>query len=142
MAGEFRVRDGGQLERDPLSVRYDRTARRVLERAVEARQLGKGGAVTFVASPPGEFRELDRGGRTRHERAFTRSAYWHVRFADPRYYSLKLTWGPLENHAGRWGRRVAVRLFLYRSGYRHASASPSSYINDPSLKSEIGNRVR
>lgn len=112
--------------RDPLSVAYDSRVRRVLLRAIVARRDRKGVPV-WVASPPAEFRHLDRGGRTRHERAFTRSAYYQV-FKVPRNlgelpaYSLKLQWGPIAFRHGRWGRVAQVRLFRYGSGYKHAQA--------------------
>ena len=116
------------MARDALSVAYDARVRRVLLRAILARRERKAVPV-FVASPPRDFRHLDRGGRTAHERAFTRSAYYQV-FRVPRmagelpYYSLKLTWGPITFRNGRWGRVVRVRLFRYGSGYRHAQTRP------------------
>lgn len=130
--------------RDPLSVAYDSRVRRVLLRAIVARRDRRGVPV-FVASPPAEFRHLDKGGRTRHERAFTRSAYYQV-FKVPRnagelpMYSLKLVWGKAERRSGRWGRTVQVRLFRYGSGYRHAQDRPQ-WISDDSRRSVPGNRI-
>jgi len=134
--------------RDPLSVAYDVRVRRVLLRAVRAHQLSKGasrGVAAFVASPAGEFRRLDRGGRTRHERAFTRSAYYQV-FRVPRsagelpVWSLKLTWGPIRFHRGRWGRAVQVRLYRYGSGYRHAQQH-AQWITSDAARSTAGARI-
>jgi len=74
--------------------------------------------VVFVASPRGEFRSLDRGGRTRHERAFIRACYWIVfdgpaSRGEPSQWSLKLTWRDQlsPSAAGRLARAVAVRAY-------------------------------
>ena len=130
--------------RDPLSVAYDVRVRRVLLRAIVARRDRKGVPV-WVVSPNPEFRHLDKGGRTRHERAFTRSAYYQV-FKVPRnagelpYYSLKLVWGPVQLRNGRRGRVVQVRLFRYGSGRAHAEKSPQ-WITDDARRSVPGNRI-
>jgi hypothetical protein len=66
-------------------------------RAIRASRNAKGIQI-WVASTRGELRSPDAGGRTQHERAFTRSAYYLVwrapinagRIPD---WSLKLTWG-------------------------------------------------
>jgi hypothetical protein len=118
--------------RDPLSVAYDSRARYVLLRAIKAHQESKGGSsgvAVFVTSPAGEFRNLDRGGRTHHERAFQNALYRPV-FSEPRrrrelpVWSLKVTWGPVRFRGGRWGRQATARLYRYGSGYRHAAARP------------------
>ena len=106
-------------ERDPLSVRYDATTWQVLTRAARASRSRRGVRV-WVASPAAEFRRRDRGGRTAHERAFTRSAYYRV-FRVPLNagvvpdWSLKLTWGDdperQASAGGRVARPVVVRLF-------------------------------
>lgn len=130
--------------RDPLSVAYDPRVRRVLLRAIVARRNRRGVPV-WVASPPAEFRRLDRGGRTAHERAFTRSAYYQV-FKVPRntgelpMYSLKLEWGKITFRHGRWGRTVQVRLFRYGSGYKHAQQH-AQWITDEARRSVPGNRI-
>lgn len=130
--------------RDPLSVAYDARVRRVLLRAIVARRDRKGVPV-FVASPPAEFRRLDKGGRTAHERAFTRSAYYQV-FRVPRnerelpMYSLKLDWGKITYRGGRWGRVVRVRLFRYGSGYQHARSRPQ-WITGDARRSVPGSRI-
>ena len=117
------------MNRDPLSVAYDGHARRVLLQAVRAHQEMQGGGrgvPVFLSSPAPEFRRLDRGGRTHHERAFSNALYRPV-FAEPRrlrerpQWSLKVTWGPVQFRRGRWGRVAIVRLYRYGSGYRHAS---------------------
>ena len=76
--------------RDPLSVRYDGATRDLLERAARASRSRRA-VIAWVPSPRGEVRRLDRGGRTAHERAWTRSMYYQVRIP-PRRWSLKLTW--------------------------------------------------
>lgn len=132
--------------RDPLSVAYDGRVRRVLLRAIVARRDRKGVRV-FVQSPPAEFRHLDKGGLTHHEREFVRAAYYQV-FKVPRnagempMYSLKNPkWGPIENRGhGRWGRTAQVRLFRYGSGRRHAERNPQ-WITDDSRRSVPGNRI-
>jgi hypothetical protein len=131
--------------RDPLSVAYDSRVRRVLLRAIIARRSDRG-IPAFVQSPPREFRAPDRGGRTKHERAFTRSAYYQV-FKVPRNlgelpaYSLRLDWGKIEFRHGRWGRVVQVRLFRYGSGRRHAEQAGRQWITDDALRSVPGNRI-
>jgi hypothetical protein len=112
--------------RDPLSVQYDDITWRLLLRAVRNHQRNPKeptGAEIFVVSPPREFRDLDYGRRTAHERAFTRSLYYIV-FRVPRLYdsspkwSAKLVWGPIEKRSSRWGRVARVRLFRAGSGTR------------------------
>jgi hypothetical protein len=130
--------------RDPLSVAYDTRVRRVLIRAIVAHR-NRQAATVFIASPPAEFRRLDQGGRTAHERAFTRSAYYQV-FKVPRNngdlptWSLKLTWGPIRFHSGRWGRIAQVRLFRYGAGYRHAQTHPQ-WVTGQIPKSTAGARI-
>ena len=65
------------LRRDPLSVHYDGYVRMVMIRAVRASRNRQGVRV-WVASPRREFRYPDPRGLTRHERAFTRSAYYLI----------------------------------------------------------------
>jgi hypothetical protein len=97
----------------------DASVRRVLLQAIRARRVGRG-VTAWVPSPPGEFRLLDKGGRTAHERAFTRSAYYQVTKTSPTpLYSLKLTWGKLERRGTQYGRRVRVRVYRYGSGEGH-----------------------
>jgi hypothetical protein len=104
--------------RDPLSVRYDAVVHDLMLRAVWASR-NRAGVRAWVASPRGEFRARDRGGRTAHERAFTRSAYYLIfkNGGEPGRsgWSLKLTWGDdgdrrASSH-GRLARPVTVRLF-------------------------------
>ena len=104
--------------RDPLSVRYDGVVWGVLNRAARA-SVHKAGVRVWIASPRAEFRARDRGGRTAHERAFTRAAYYKVwrepineqRIPD---WSLQLTWGDdvdrKPSSRGRLARPVLVRL--------------------------------
>jgi hypothetical protein len=125
-------------ERDPLSKRYDTMARRVLVAAIRARPSAYR---VFVESPPREFRDTDQSGRTQHERAFTRSLYYHVvqiprRRREPQQWSLRLVWGPIERRGGRWGRRVTLRMFTVASGRRHTRKRPgTSYVERPELRS-------
>jgi hypothetical protein len=103
-------------ERDPLSVHYDGVVRALMLRAARASGQRRG-VLAHVTSPRGEFRHPDRGGRTRHERAFTRAAYYLI-FSNGGQggssgWSLKLTWGPetAPSARGRLARPVVVRLF-------------------------------
>ncbi len=134
--------------RDPLSVRYDGVVRDLMTRAARAHR-NSASVVAWIASPRGEFRHRDRGGRTAHERAFTRSAYYlifrtPIREGQVPAWSLKLTWGPdgarRASSSGRLARPVQVRLFR-RSGAR---VRGPSWVDDPSLRSRIdaeGNRI-
>jgi hypothetical protein len=128
-------------ERDPLSVRYDRSARRLLLAAIGARPRG---ATMWVASPGRAFRELDSGYKfqlTANERAITRAVYYQCK-QQPRHWSPVVDWLRIENRHGRWGRILRVRLVRYGSGYSHASKRPrTSYVNRPELRSTPGNRV-
>jgi hypothetical protein len=108
-------------QRDLLSIGYDTASRRALVRAIRKRPAGH---QIFVQSPGREFSDVDPGGRTRHERAFTRSLYYHVvqiprRQNVPQEWSLRLRWGKIENRGGRYGRRVELRMFPASAGYRH-----------------------
>lgn len=129
-------------ERDPLSERFDTATRRALNEA--RRKAPPRTADRFVASPPREFRDLDKGGRTAHERAFQRSAYYLI-FKVPRNdgvppaWSLKITWGKIERHGGRWGRRVRLRLFPYGRGYRKVLRNhETSYAEHEYLRARPG----
>jgi hypothetical protein len=135
-------------KRDPLSTAYDRQARAVLLRAIRAHQESRGasrGVPVFLSSPPAEFRALDRGGRTHHERAFQNALYRPV-FSEPRrlkqppVWSLKVTWGKVEFHRGRWGRVALIRLYRYRSGYAHA-AKHQRWIMGETHRSMPGDRA-
>ena len=135
-------------ERDPLSVRYDGVVHQLMIRAARAHRDGRS-VIGWVASPRGEFRHRDKGGRTAHERAFTRAAYYliwwtPVKDGKPPDWSLKLTWGTdadrRASSAGRLARPVRVRL------YKRADARVrgGSWVDDPSLRSRVdaeGNRI-
>ena len=131
------------VPRDPLSVRYDGVTWQLLMRAARASGQRRG-VLAHVASPRGEFRALDRGGRTPHERAFTRSAYYRV-FRVPLNnkqvpdWSLKLTWGDelAESSGGRLARPVTVRL--YPRG--KARVSKDRWSEGEGFHSEVGNRI-
>ena len=129
-------------ERDPLSVRYDAVTWQVLTRAARASR-SRHGVRIWIASPVGGAR--DKGGRTRNERAFTRSAYYRV-FRVPLNvgqvpdWSLKLTWGSDADRkasaAGRLARPVVVRLYPRDQ----ARVSGERWV-DGAGRSEVGNRV-
>jgi hypothetical protein len=94
----------------------------------------------WIASPRGEYAHPDRGGRTRHERAFTRSAYWLI-FSNggnpgESGWHLKLTWGEelRPSSSGRMARPVVVRLFT------RAHVSGPRWV-DGEGRSEPGNRI-
>ena len=124
--------------RDPLSVRYDQAARRALLAAIRARPAGH---AVWIASPGLELRDLDRGGRTAHERAFTRAAYylvWRVPINADRIpdWSLKLSWGPVTRRGDRYGRVVTVRMYTRASGVRHTRKHPrQSWAANEALRS-------
>jgi hypothetical protein len=113
--------------RDPLSVRYDGVVHQMMIRAGRASRTGRG-VQAWIASPRGEFRARDRGGRTAHERAFTRSAYYLIfkNGGEPGRsgWSLKLTWGRDGDRQasayGKLARPVLVRL------YPSAQAEPAA----------------
>jgi hypothetical protein len=126
-------------QRDPLSVRYDGVVHQLMVRAARAHRDRKA-VVAWVASPRGEFRHKDRGGRTSHERAFTRSAYYLIfkNGGEPGRsgWSLKLEWGDdgqrRASSAGRLARPVKVRLFA------RARVEGPKWADDPSKRSVIG----
>jgi hypothetical protein len=133
------------VQRDPLSVRYDGVVRDLMIRAARAHRDRKA-VRAWIASPRGEFRRKDRGGRTAHERAFTRAAYYlifktPINAGRPPDWSLKLTWGSdAERRAssgGRLARPVDVRLFR-REGAR---VSGPSWRDDPAYQSRPGDRI-
>ena len=113
--------------RDPLSVRYDGVVHGLMLRAGRASRSGRG-VQAWIASPRGEFRARDRGGRTAHERAFTRAAYYLIfkNGGEPGRsgWSLRLTWGGDGDRRasayGKLARPVLVRL------YPSSQAEPSS----------------
>jgi hypothetical protein len=99
--------------RDPLSVHYDGYVADLMTRARRASEQRRG-VLAWISSPRGEFRVLDQGGRTRHERAFTRSAYYLVFKIEPGQWGhLKLTWGDtlVASSKGKLARPVVVRLY-------------------------------
>ena len=133
------------VPRDPLSVRYDGVTWQILMRAARASGQRRG-VQAWVASTTSEFRARDRGGRTRHERAFTRSAYYRVfrvPLNDKRVpdWSLKLTWGDdaerKPSAGGKLARPVTVRL--YPRG--KARVSKDRWSEGEGFHSEVGNRI-
>ena len=105
-------------QRDPLSVKYDDIVQGLMTRAAQASR-NRRGIQAWIASGRPEFRMRDRGGRTAHERAFTRSAYYLIfkNGGNPGQsgWSLKLTWGAdserRASSAGRLARPVVIRLY-------------------------------
>lgn len=135
------------IKRDPLSVRYDIPVRRALNAAVEAHAQRRAAEV-WVASPPVQFRAVDKGGRSANERAFTRAAYYQVREVpklngEPIYWSLQLTWSPIYKRGSRWGRIVKVRLRRYYAGARYSRTAGrrDSYAQNAELRSSVVERV-
>lgn len=131
--------------RDPLSVHYDGVVHDLVLRAVYASRQRRG-VQAFVASPRAEYSSLDRGGRTRHERAFTRSAYYLV-FRQPLNegiepaWSLRLTWGEDSERRpsarGRLARPVVLRVWP-----RSQARAPRERWSDGSgFRSEVGRRI-
>lgn len=135
-------------QRDPLSIRYDGTVRQTMMRAIRASRNGRG-VQAYIASARAELRNPDAGGRTAHERAFTRSAYYLVwrapinagRIPD---WSLKLTWGDdselQASSQGRMARPVRLRVFPRRGprgGREHGYALPRArqWAGNPDLQS-------
>lgn len=124
-------------ERDPLSVRYDRTTGIALRAAIKVRPREQ---AVFVATPGPNLRQKDRGGLTVNERAFTRSAYYRVRSApinagQPVQWSLKMTWGKLERRGSRYGRVVKLRMYAYGSGRAHVRQHQrTSWAEHPELR--------
>ncbi len=133
-------------QRDPLSVRYDTAARRVLLASIRKQQSGRPGwTYIWVASPGHEVRDLDPGGLTRHERAFRRSLFYPVvqiprRMYQPQQWSLRTEMvDGFTRRGSRYGRWCRVRIYRYGSGYRKVARSPaSSYVNNPALRSRLG----
>ena len=129
--------------RDRLAAAYAAPARRALEAAIAAESKTSTG---YVASPGREFRQLDRGGRTKHERAFTRAAYYEViqvprRTSTPRRWSLQLEWGPIEKRGSKYGRVVRLRMFRYGTRAYQAALTRGAYTADPALRSAIDRRI-
>jgi len=119
--------------------RADAAARSVLLAAIAAQPVRR--AAIWVTSPAEQFRRLDRGGRTVNERAITRAIY-HQTTAEPRRWSAKLTWGPIERRGRAWGRVLRVRLYLYRTGLRHSQTHPrESFVQNESLRTYPGQRI-
>ena len=135
-------------ERDPLSVAYDPVVRPVLIQAIRHLRNHQRGPLVWIASTRAELRALDKGGRTRQERAFTRSAYYHV-FKVPRNsgapvdYSLTLDWGDrLEpSSRGRWAR--SCRVTLHRFGRGSSRRRSPSWVpgTGSGFQSIPGNRI-
>src|SRR3974390_1203732 len=99
-------------KRDPVSITYDEDVTRLLMRAIRGHQQDRDQprvARMFVRSPIRQFKELDHGGLTANERGAKRALYyrtWRVPSnagVTPQWAPV-VTWGPLENRSGRWGR--------------------------------------
>lgn len=120
--------------RDPLSARYDTGARRLLDKAVRRPRQW---VSARIPSPPGD--QVDAGGRTRHERAFTRALYYDRRVyarSPSREWALKVQWLDLS----ATGRQVRIRVHPASEGFLYAEARPGrSYIERPELQ-QLGSR--
>jgi len=121
--------------RDPLSVRYANSARKLILAGIRARPAT---AAMFVVSPPREFLFLDGGSKfrlTKHERAMMRAVYYQVNKIPPKRWSVKITMGRIEKRHGRWGRPMHVRMYTAGSGYNHAEKNTrTSYVQRPELR--------
>lgn len=122
------------VTRDPLSIRYDPAVRPLLVRAAQASRT-RHGITVWITSPAGEYRQRDQSGRTIHERAFTRSAYYILRWGplqrgETVEWSLKLTWGDDDDRQpsrpGHLARPVHIRLYPRRE----AEVTGHQYIPD------------
>lgn len=112
-------------------------------RAIYA-QRSRRGVQAFIASPRAEFHQLDRGGRTKHERAFTRSVYylvWRTPLNEglPPVWSLRLTWGDeLQASArGRLARPVVLRAWPRAE----ARVNGARWADGEGFRSSIGDRI-
>ena len=124
-------------KRDPLSVRYDAAVRQVMLRAIRASPQRRG-VQAWIASSRGELRHPDAGGRSAHERAFTRAAYYLVfrlplNMGEAPEWSLKLVWGEQlrASSGGRFARPVRVRIYPRAK----ARVSGPRWKDDPRLQS-------
>jgi hypothetical protein len=130
-------------DRDPLSVNYDPMVGDVLRLAIQRHRNHQRGPVAWVASPRREFRQLDRGGLTAHERAFTRAAYYQV-FRNPRnqkqpvHYSLVMEWDKTRKLPAPRGQVArSVRVQIYKYGSQRKAAKVSGY----PFQSTAGHRI-
>jgi hypothetical protein len=130
-------------QRDPLSVVYDPMVRDVLILAIRRHRNHQRGPIAWVASPRREFRQLDRGGLTAHERAFTRAAYYVV-FKAPRnagtpvHYSLVMEWDKTRKLPAPRGQVArSVRVQIYKYGSQRKAAKVSGY----AFQSTAGHRI-
>ena len=143
-----RMLDGWSVARDPLSVLYDGPVRNGMMRAIRSSREGRG-VVVWVASSRRELASPDSGGRTRHERAFTRSAYYLVWRAPLNAgqipgWSLKIEWGGdgelRASSGGRLARPARLRV-RPRAGpkggrkYGHALPAGRQWAGNPALQS-------
>lgn len=129
-------------QRDPLSVDYDGMVRDILILAIRRHRNHQRGPIAWVASPRREFRQLDRGGLTAHERAFTRAAYYQV-FKVPRnqgapvHYSLVMEWDKTRRLPAPRGQVArAVRVQIYKYG-----RSPRGGTSGYAFQSTPGDRI-
>lgn len=123
--------------RDPLSVRYDRPAGRLLDRAAARPNTW---IETRLPTPSHMRHVVDTHGLTPYERAFTRSLYyqlngpysegWRERQLE---FSLQVTWGGYN----KLGRLCRIRITSYESGWKHAHRRPDqAYTNNPALQAQ------
>lgn len=125
---------------DPLSVRYEKAAAGLLDRAIGRmgqRRVTMRWALGVIESPAGEYREPGGQRLTRTERAFQRALYRDPRVyhrSPGKRYSLKEpVWMP---PIGRV-REVRIRVFSDTSGARQAGKRPyRSYVENPALRSQ------
>ena len=108
-------------ERDPLSVRYDAAAGKLLGQAIRTpgrwvytdvtRPRPGPRTITWLRQHGISLDRLDSGGLTQYERAYQRSLYWNAKqlgisVTRSPTYSLQREWGPVTAR----GRVLGVRL--------------------------------
>jgi hypothetical protein len=124
-------------QRDPLSVRYDAAADRILTRAIESAARGRW-VPGVIESGAGEQRELTGARLSVTERALQRALYHDQRIHKARKntggdWSLKVSWGEI---AGR-NRLFRIRVFRDTTGARKVRRDygGQSYIKNPAIRS-------
>ena len=124
-------------QRDPLSVRYDRTAYAMITRAIQGAARGRW--VPGVIESGGHEQREDYGSRLSvSERAFQRSLYHDQRIHKARKntggdWSLKVEWGEV---IGR-RRLLRIRVFKDSTGARKVRRDygGQSYVKNPAARS-------
>lgn len=125
-------------QRDPLSVRYDASAERIINRAIESAARGRW-IPGVIESGAHEQRELTGARLSVTERALQRALYHDHRIHKARKntggdWSLRVEWGEV---IGR-RRLFRIRVFKDTTGARKVRRDygiGQSYISNPALRS-------